>query len=528
MVAFSKVLATNPSKFLTPKISAALISTAACGIFLMWRKQLRDHEERRKRMDARDLHISLEQVSRTYCDVWMIHNGTVIERSIIGGDYSGFKDNLLEFAYAMPLISIINNLLKYGLNMLKLRFRKRLTLYLTEKYLSGFTYYKMSNLDNRIANADQLLTQDVDKFCACLAELYSNVSKPLLDIVIYVHKLSGAIGVQGPAYMLLYLAVSGLVLTRMRRPVGKMTVEEQHLEGEFRYVNSRLITNSEEIAFYQGHIREKSTIESTFGRLVDHLKDFVKFRFSMGIIDNVIAKYLATVCGFYVVSRPFLSPKNTKLRNSAHDVRMEDYYRSGRMLVKMAEAIGRLVLAGREMTRLAGFTARVSELMSVLKDLNNGVYQRTLIANKREDENDKKEGKKISTAELTRKRGQIVEKDHLIRFENVPLVTPNGDVLVENMTFEVQLGYILEREGGWNAIQDWMDVLSGGEKQRIAMARLFYHKPQFAILDECTSAVSVDVEGFMYTHCREYVLYMDGRGSYEFNTMEKTNIDFGS
>lgn len=53
----------------------------------------------------------------------------------------------------------------------------------------------------------------------------------------------------------------------------------------------------------------------------------------------------------------------------------------GRMLVKLAEAIGRLVLAGREMTRLAGFTARVNEIMKVLNDLNKGNYVRNMLEN---------------------------------------------------------------------------------------------------------------------------------------------------
>lgn len=35
----------------------------------------------------------------------------------------------------------------------------------------------MGNLDNRIANPDQLLTQDVEKFCNSVVDLYSNLSK---------------------------------------------------------------------------------------------------------------------------------------------------------------------------------------------------------------------------------------------------------------------------------------------------------------------------------------------------------------
>lgn len=57
----------------------------------------------------------------------------------------------------------------------------------------------------------------------------------------------------------------------------------------------------------------------------------------------------------------------------------QQYYNSGRMMFKLAEALGRLALAGREMTRLAGFTTRVDMLIDVLDDLDKGYYRKAMI-----------------------------------------------------------------------------------------------------------------------------------------------------
>uniref|UniRef100_A0A8H7XQK2 ABC transporter domain-containing protein n=1 Tax=Psilocybe cubensis TaxID=181762 RepID=A0A8H7XQK2_PSICU len=77
---------------------------------------------------------------------------------------------------------------------------------------------------------------------------------------------------------------------------------------------------------------------------------------------------------------------------------------------------------------------------------------------------------------------------------------PSNAALAEihNILEKVHLGYLVGREGGLHVRKEWRDVLSGGEKQRMAMARVLWWRPRFAVLDECTSAVSSDVEGRMY------------------------------
>nr|OQO21390.1 hypothetical protein B0A51_11280 [Rachicladosporium sp. CCFEE 5018] len=67
---------------------------------------------------------------------------------------------------------------------------------------------------------------------------------------------------------------------------------------------------------------------------------------------------------------------------------------------------------------------------------------------------------------------------------------------------EVRLGYLRDREGGWDTRKEWKDVLSGGEKQRVGISRILWHEPRFAVIDEGTSAVSSDVEGLLYERAK--------------------------
>jgi putative ATP-binding cassette transporter len=74
------------------------------------------------------------------------------------------------------------------------------------------------------------------------------------------------------------------------------------------------------------------------------------------------------------------------------------------------------------------------------------------------------------------------------------------DERLKQVLEQVNLAGLEERFGGFDAEQDWADVLSLGEQQRLTFARLLLNKPNYAILDEATSALDLSNEERLYQH----------------------------
>lgn len=232
--------------------------------------------------------------------------------------------------------------------------------------------------------------------------------------------------------MLGYFAFSAVFLRSISPPFGKCIfllifldiAIEQGLEGDFRYTHSRIITHSEEIAFYGGAEKERALANKSFKRIIDHSRKVFAMRFANGIIDSVFVKYFATQLAFYILSRPAFKSdlKSSKDYTSSSTKIMEEYSKNSGYLINLSQAVGRIVLAGRELTRFAGYTSRVSDFFEVLDEIDN-------------------EKPTIKSETITEyKNPVIIEKDGIIEFKNVPLTTPKGDVLVRDLSFKILPG----------------------------------------------------------------------------------------
>ena len=142
-----------------------------------------------------------------------------------------------------------------------------------------------------------------------------------------------------------------------------------------------------------------------------------------------MVKYGATLCGYCVLAIPVFGEGSgaylQKMKTDPSGI-TRDYIRNSSLLINMSKAIGRIAISYKELQNLAGYTHLINEMDKVLFDLEKGNYVRTSVVT------DQGKGNLNMLS-----RGKFQESQ-FIKFENVPIVSPNGDVLVESMNFQVK------------------------------------------------------------------------------------------
>ncbi|GAA5979026.1 hypothetical protein JCM11641_004947 [Rhodosporidiobolus odoratus] len=497
-------------------------------------------------------------------------------------------------AVAVPA-TYTNSMLTYLQSKLAIAYRTRLTAKIHNEYLSGTTFYGLGNLDDRIRNPDQLAVVDVSRFANALAEIYSNVAKPVLDVLLYNYQLSRSVGAEGLIALTVVVQASAALLKLATPPFGRYAAEEQRLEGEYRFAHTRLLEHAEEIALLRGSQTEKNLIERAYFSLLKHVNMVFRRRMAYSLMEEGVVKWVWGSLGLCVCAVPVFGARLVGMKSLVDKVdlgsRTEGFVTNRRLLLSASDALGRLMGTYRDLAELSGYTARVTELLDTIEDVKAGRYQKRVVGggDSRIGGGGKK-GEEDEHAKILQGRGEVVHSDSDIVFDKVPIVTPNGDVLIESLSFHIKPGNhllvvggngtgksslfrilgglwpiyggtvtvppkhaflylpqrpytssfgtlrdqviyphtraqmvqrgvkdpdllqilkileadsIVNREGGWDAAREWRDALSGGDKQRLAMARLFYHCPKYAILDECTSAVTLEVEKTFYEHATE-------------------------
>lgn len=543
--------------------------------------------------------------------------------------------------------SFINSLISYTTKLCSISINRRVSGYLINKYLANHhVFYSVAAADSS-SEIQDYLTRDIYAFANNSSLLLNQLLKPMLDLILCSFKLlmsnSSMMG-EGTLALGLIVYVSNSFLKMIQPNFTKLTMRRSSLESWFRSLHSHLHLNNEEISLLRGQATELTNLDYSFYRLVLFLNREIQARALYDLATSFVIKYTWGAAGLVLCSIPIFF-KNATGSDLKTDV-TADFITNRRLLLTASSSIGRFVELKRNIQQLRGVWLRLNNF-NILLD----------------------QGSEDGTSPdyEVKEKGEIEYDDSLIRFENVPLITPADQVLIPELNFELKHGDHLliigpngcgksslfrilgglwplrqgsrkaktklimphrshnndcsifylpqrphmgskstfreqviypdsieqfeERFGGdytegdaflteilemleledliaenmalalaqrnannkgsespttfldtreaFDIYRNWSEELSIGVQQRLAMARMYYHKPKFAVLDECTSAVSPEMEQKMYAtaqklqislisvchrtslwHFHNYLLKFDGKGGYQFGKFD--------
>jgi putative ATP-binding cassette transporter len=442
-----------------------------------------------------------------------------------------------------------------------LAWRAWLTDRLTGDWLEGMAYYRGRFIDDSIDNPDQRIQYDIDIFTAGVGGLPNtpantststllfgsvNALASMISFTAILWNLSGTltlpiVNVELPKAMfwilLTYVLFASVIAFWVGRPIIWLSFRNEKFNAAFRYALVRLRDASEAVAFYRGELAERTGLRKLFAPVVSNYKRWINrmmgfygWNLSMSQII-VVPPYLFQFPRFFdgEITLGAMSQSASAFSNiesglsffrNAYDafagyrasiIRLDGLMTAneeGRALPEITttpcqdgtvrlDKIEVRTPDGKQLVNPLDLHLEVGDTLAVKGE--SGAGKTTLLRSLAELW-------PYTSGTLTRPCGPN-ETMFLSQMPYVPLGNLRAVVTYPSEEGEIDdatLKHTLEKValphliGRLDEVQDWAKVLSPGEQQRIAFARILLTKPRAAFLDESTSALDEGLEYLLY------------------------------